>query len=75
MDYSQQLQKLKSEPWAVVSMRDTTGSDGKTYNMAVVELDTVMMWLTTIDEDRVNEASRPLVVSHQTELKAVIASS
>ncbi|NII87961.1 hypothetical protein E9230_001931 [Corynebacterium glutamicum] len=56
-------------------MRDTTGSDGKTYNMAVVELDTVMMWLTTIDEDRVNEASRPLVVSHQTELKAVIASS
>jgi hypothetical protein len=65
--YSAQLRKLKSRSWAVVSQTDTTGSDGKTYDMAVVPVRTFLMLLATVNETRVAEDARPTLVAFQNE--------
>ncbi|MFF1946776.1 phage antirepressor N-terminal domain-containing protein [Rhodococcus qingshengii] len=67
MAYSAQLQKLKSKSWAVVSKFDTTGADGKTYEMVGVGRKTLTMYLATLDENRVKEEVRPILVALQTE--------
>ncbi|WP_074710746.1 phage antirepressor N-terminal domain-containing protein [Arthrobacter alpinus] len=65
--YSKQLQKLKNKPWAVVSLRDMTGADGKTYQMSMIDQRTMTMWLATIDVARVSEAARPILIAFQNE--------
>lgn len=65
--YSKQLQKLKAKSWAVVSLRDTTGIDGKTYQMAMIDRRTFTMWLATIDANRVSEQARPIIEAYQAE--------
>lgn len=65
--YSKQLQKLKAKSWAVVSFRGTTGIDGKTYQMAMIDRRTFTMWLATIDANRVSEQARPIVEAYQAE--------
>ena len=67
MAYSAQLQKLKSKSWAVVSKFDTTGADGKTYEMVGVDRKTLTMYLATLDENRVKEEVRPVLVALQAE--------
>jgi hypothetical protein len=67
MAYSAQLQKLKSKSWAVVSKFDTTGADGKTYEMVGVDRKTLTMYLATLDENRVKEEVRPVLVALQSE--------
>ena len=44
-----QLEKLKTLHWATVTMIVTVGADGKNREMATIDLDSVMMWLATID--------------------------
>lgn len=65
--YSAQLRKLKSRSWAVVSQTDTTGADGKTYEMTVVPVRTFLMLLATVNEARVAEAARSTLVAFQNE--------
>lgn len=72
MDYSRQLHKLKGKSWAAMGMTATTGADGKTYQMTVIDLRTLTMWLATIDENRVSEEARPLVVAYQSEVADAI---
>lgn len=67
MAYSAQLQKLKSKSWAVVSKFDTTGADGKTYEMVGVDRKTLTMYLATLDENRVKDEVRPILVALQAE--------
>lgn len=67
IDYSKQLRKLKAKPWAVVALRSTTGADGKTYEMAMIDRRTFTMWLATIDTNRVNESARPILEAFQAE--------
>ncbi|WP_052068571.1 phage antirepressor N-terminal domain-containing protein [Rhodococcoides fascians] len=67
MAYSAQLQKLKGKSWAVVSKFDTTGADGKTYEMVGVDRKTLTMYLATLDESRVKEEFRPTLVALQRE--------
>jgi hypothetical protein len=68
VDYSGQLQRLKKQPWAVVGMTPTTGADGKTYDMVMVDRRTLLMWLATIDTNRLkNEKAKEVVVSYQKE--------
>jgi hypothetical protein len=67
IDYPTQLRKLKAKSWAVVGMSPTTGSDGKTYQMAMIDRRTMTMWLATLDEKRVHEAARDTVVAFQAE--------
>ncbi|MCW2300683.1 phage antirepressor N-terminal domain-containing protein [Rhodococcus qingshengii] len=67
MAYSAQLQKLKSKSWAVVSKFDTTGSDGKTYEMVGIDRKTLTMYLATLDENRVKPEVRPILTALQAE--------
>lgn len=67
MAYSAQLQKLKGKSWAVVSKFDTTGADGKTYEMVGVDRKTLTMYLATLDESRVKEEVRPILIALQAE--------
>ena len=68
LDFSGQLQRLQRQSWAVVGMTPTTGSDGKTYEMTVIDRRTFTMWLATIDTSRVkNERTRDLVRIYQCE--------
>lgn len=74
LSYSSQLQKLKGKSWATVSMINTVGADGKNREMSCIDLRTLTMWLATIDENRVSEEARPLVVAYQNEIADVIES-
>lgn len=67
MAYSAQLQKLKGKSWAVVSKFDTTGADGKTYEMVGVDRKTLTMYLATLDENRVKDEVRPILIALQAE--------
>jgi len=67
LDYSAQLKKLKTRSWAVVGETATTGSDGKTYSMVTVDLETWSMLLANIDENKVNATARDLVIAYQKE--------
>lgn len=72
MDYSRQLQKLKGKSWATMGMTATVGADGKSREMTVIDIRTLTMWLATIDENRVSEEARPLVVAYQSEVADAI---
>lgn len=65
LDYATQLRKLRARSWAVVGQTPTTGADGKTYEMATVDLDTWSMLLANINENRVSDRARPVVVEYQ----------
>lgn len=67
IDYSNQLKKLRAKSWAVVVMSTTTGADGKTYEMAMIDRRTLTMWLATIDPNRVAEHVRPVLETFQSE--------
>ena len=67
LDYSAQLKKLKTRSWAVVAETATTGPDGKVYEMASCDLDTWSMLLANIDENKVKETARPIVIAYQKE--------
>ncbi|MFE7799069.1 phage antirepressor N-terminal domain-containing protein [Nocardia sp. NPDC057440] len=60
-----QQRKLKAKSWAVTSMSTATGSDGKSYEMYMIDRRTMTMWLATLDEGRVNEAARPILRAFQ----------
>ncbi|WP_372344631.1 phage antirepressor N-terminal domain-containing protein [Streptomyces sp. KL116D] len=67
LDYSTQLAKLRKRSWAVVGQSPTTGSDGKTYNMAVIPVRTFLMLLATVNENRVAFLQRKTLVAFQNE--------
>lgn len=74
IDFATQLRKLRSRSWAVVGQRPITAADGKTYQTAVVDADTIPMWLATIDENRVAEDARPKLIAYQREARQALAS-
>lgn len=74
LDYSRQLKKLKGKSWATVTNIVTVGADGKSREMSCIDLRTLTMWLATIDENRVSEEARPLVVAYQSEVADAIES-
>lgn len=66
--FNGQYERLQRQPWAVIRMTRTTGSDGKNYEMATIDRSTLLMWLATIDTSRLkNERAKEAVVSYQKE--------
>lgn len=55
-------------------MMTTVGSNGSQREMTAINLKTLTMWLATIDENRVNEVSQPLVIAYQNEVAEAIES-
>ncbi|QQU97758.1 phage antirepressor N-terminal domain-containing protein [Corynebacterium amycolatum] len=74
LDYSRQLKKVKAKSWAELRTVPVVAVDGKTYDTTCIDLRTLTMWLATIDENRVSEEARPLVVAYQSEIADVIES-
>lgn len=74
LDYSRQLKKVKAKSWAELRTVPVVAVDGKTYDTTCIDLRTLTMWLATIDENRVSEEARPLVVAYQNEIADVIES-
>lgn len=74
LDYSAQLQKLRTRSWAVVGQNPTTGADGKTYKMVTVDARTLMMLLASVDENRVASQVRDKLIAYQSEVADVIES-
>lgn len=69
LDYSTQLQKLKTKSWASVGLSPT---QDQFHDMITVDVRTFLMLLATIDERRVAESVRPVLVAYQREVADVI---
>lgn len=73
LDFSSQVAKLREKPWATMALITTVAEDGKDREMLALDLDSVPMWLVTIDPARVAEPLRPKLVRYQRYLKQVIS--
>lgn len=73
LGYGSQTQKLNGKSWACVT-KVVTQLPGDTQRREHITVDvrTLTMWLATIDENRVSEDARPLVVAYQSEIADVI---
>lgn len=72
IDHDSQRQKLASKPWAVTVLITATGPDGKNYESFCVALDSLPMWLATIDANRVKPEARFKLVAYQKECARVL---
>lgn len=68
IQFEAQYKRLGRTPWAVMSIMDMVGADGKTYEMVTVDRRTFTMWLATIDTTRLkSDRARNLVETFQRE--------
>jgi hypothetical protein len=67
IDVESQRRKLKAKSWATSVMSTEVAPDGRSREMLMIDRRTMTMWLATIDENRVNEESRPIVQAFQRE--------
>lgn len=64
--------KLQKAEWAVVNEMLMTGSDGKTYQMTCISLDTLAAWLLSIKTGKVKPEVRDALVAYQKEAAGVL---
>lgn len=67
LDYSAAMKRLKTRSWASMAVTPIVAPDGKSRRVTTGSIDTWIMFLATIDESRVAEHLRPLVVEFQKE--------
>lgn len=67
LSYPAQARKLRSRSWATVAQTATVAEDGKVREMDAVPVRTFLMLLATINENRVSDAARPVLVAFQNE--------
>lgn len=72
LDVEGQRKKLKEAPWAVAEEISATGSDGKTYQMTCISLDTLAAWLLSIKAGKVKPEVRDALVAYQKEAAGVL---
>jgi len=72
MDYATQYTKLRRRSWATVGQSPMVAADGKIRPMVTVDVRTFVMLLATIDEHRVAEEARPLLIAYQSEMADVL---
>lgn len=72
LDYSTQLAKLRGRSWANRRDIPTVAEDGKLRQMVAVTESTFLMWLATVNENKVADHVRPLLVAYQTESSDVL---
>ena len=73
LDYRSQSRRLSGKSWAGM-VKMTIPSKGGPQEMTCIDVRTLTMWLATIDENRVSEEARPLVVAYQNEVADAIES-
>lgn len=65
LNYSGVLQRLRRHSWATITLMRMTAGDGKVYEYSTVSAETWTMFLATVDESRVSDEVRPLVIEFQ----------
>lgn len=70
--YNAQRTKLEDTHWATVSIIDTVAEDGKNRGLSCIDLDTLGMWLATIQVNRVAPEARDTVMRYQKECVKVL---
>ncbi len=73
VDYPTQQAKLKEKEWATIGLCPTVAEDGKQRQMTMLHLDSLPLWLATIDAGRVAEDARPKLLRYQKECARVLA--
>jgi len=58
-----QTTKLKNKPWAVTQLIWATAVDGKAYESLCLSLDSLPIWLATIDAKRVKPEVQPKLIA------------
>ncbi|MFB7555345.1 phage antirepressor N-terminal domain-containing protein [Streptomyces brevispora] len=64
--------KLRDRSWGNRREVATVASDGKTRLMAAVDVRTFLMWLATVNENKVAEAVRSTLVAYQRETTTAV---
>lgn len=72
VDYWTQKRKLDGKSWATIGMMPTVGADGRTREMTTVDVRTFLMLLATINETKVAEDKRDLLIAYQAEVADAI---
>ena len=68
-----QMRKLKEKPWANVAMKAMLDTAGRKFEVVCLHLDSVPMWLATIEASRVKKEIRPKLELYQREAARVLA--
>ncbi|NUS79120.1 MAG: hypothetical protein HOV70_23370 [Streptomyces sp.] len=72
LSYPAQLRKLNDRSWANRCDIATVAEDGRTRQMAAIDVRTFLMWLATVNENKVAESARPTLVAYQRETTAAV---
>ena len=72
IDTDSQRKKLADKPWATTVTNAVVAEDGKPREMVCLHLDSVPMWLATIEPSRVAEGARSKLVDYQRECARVL---
>ncbi len=72
LKFPAQHQKLRTAPWATVTIIVMVAEDGKNREVFCVHVDSLPMWLATINPGKVATALRPKLVSYQRECARVL---
>lgn len=67
-----QSRKLEGKAWATTIMMKAVAADGKTREVLGLHIDSVPMWLATINESKVAEHVRPKLRKYQLECARVL---
>ena len=62
-----QRRKLLTRSWATVTQEVAVAEDGKQREMTMIDRRTFTMWLGGIDENRVSDEARPILIAFQAE--------
>lgn len=67
IDPESQRRKLRRRSWAVAVQKTATGTDGKSYEMTMIDRRTFTYWLGGLDENKVSAEAKPVLVKFQAE--------
>lgn len=72
LDADTQAKKLRGKAWATTALKTVVAEDGKIRQAFCIHLDSVAMWLATIETSRVAESLRPKLERYQIECARVL---
>lgn len=73
IDVESQRKKLKEKPWATTVENTAVAEDGKSRAMTCIDLDTLPMWLASIETRKLKPAIRDKLIRYQKECARVLA--
>ncbi len=72
IDLKSQSRRVKNKPWACMVMMTIHDTSGREQETSMLDLDSLPMWLATIETNRVAEAVRPKLIEYQKECARVL---